>query len=232
MAQIFAKQIIRQGDLADLPILSAGELGYANDVKKLYIGNDTTKHPLWTQTPTNGQTEVNFGVDLEDAAGESYRIRVNYTDRSFTVDGFVVTFDAPLADTDIVTLELNSEVLMNTSDRASDLIPLSHEISNAGHINSPIAGITYHQEDMNTITLNYSITDVSDDTRFRQGVIRVMVHGDIFTIDDNYTTSNLDADWDHTFNGSVTSGLFVLDVTTTCANNSIFNWVSTTFKNT
>ena len=31
----------RQGDFADLPVLDPGELGYAKDVRRLFIGNDT-----------------------------------------------------------------------------------------------------------------------------------------------------------------------------------------------
>ena len=32
---------VRQGNLADLPVLDPGELGYAKDSRRLFIGNDT-----------------------------------------------------------------------------------------------------------------------------------------------------------------------------------------------
>ena len=35
-----AKLLNRQGNLTDLPLLDPGELGYAKDVKRLFIGND------------------------------------------------------------------------------------------------------------------------------------------------------------------------------------------------
>ena len=31
---------VRQGNLADLPVLDPGELGYAKDSRRLFIGND------------------------------------------------------------------------------------------------------------------------------------------------------------------------------------------------
>lgn len=229
MAQIFAKQIIRQGNLSDLPILSAGELGFANDVNRLFIGSDTTKQSLWTQTASAGQTEFNFGVDLDLVPGEAYRILVDGSDESYTVNNFVVTFNSGLIDGSQVTLELNQEINLYTADRGDDETQ-SHEISNAGHTNTPITAITYNQDDINTITLNYSLKDVSDNTRFRQGVIRVMISGGQHTIDDIYTTSNTDADWDHEFDGVVTAGVFVLDVTTTCANNTILTWLPVSYK--
>ena len=32
---------VRQGNFADLPVLDPGELGYAKDSRRLFIGNDT-----------------------------------------------------------------------------------------------------------------------------------------------------------------------------------------------
>ena len=41
MANVVA-QTLRQGNLADLPILEPGEFGYALDRQRLYIGNNPT----------------------------------------------------------------------------------------------------------------------------------------------------------------------------------------------
>lgn len=229
MAQISAKQIIRQGNLEDLPILSAGELGYATDVDRLFIGSDASKHPLWTQTASQDQTEFNFGVDLDLVPGEAYRILVNDSDHNFTVNNFVVTFATLLDEDDVVTLELNREILLYNADQGNDQAQ-SHEITGGILVNSPVTAITYHEDDINTITLNYSLKDVSDATRYRQGVIRIMLHNGTFTLDDNYTTSVTDTDWDHVFSGTDSSGVFILDVTTTCPNNTILTWVPESFN--
>lgn len=229
MAQISAKQIIRQGNLEDLPILSAGELGYATDVSRLFIGSDASKYPLWTQTAAAGQADFNFGVDLDLVPGEAYRISVNDSDHNFTVNNFVVTFAPALSDGDIVTLELNHEILFYNADQGNDQAQ-SHEITGGTLANEPVSAITYHEDDMNTITLNYSLKDVSDATRYRQGVVRIMLRDGDFTMDDNYTTSVTDADWDHTFSGTMASGVFVLNVTTTCPNNTILTWVPESFN--
>lgn len=229
MAQISAKQIIRQGNLEDLPILSAGELGYATDVSRLFIGSDASKYSLWTQTASQDQTEFNFGVDLDLVPGEAYRILVNDSDHNFTVNNFVVTFATPLDEGDVVTLELNREILLYHADQGNDQAQ-SHEITGGILVNEPVTAITYHEDDMNTITLNYSLKDVSDATRYRQGVVRIMLHNDTFTLDDNYTTSVTDTDWDHVFSGTVSSGVFILNVTTTCPNNTILTWVPESFN--
>ena len=42
MANVVAQIKVRQGNLADLPILEPGEFGYALDRQRLYIGNNPT----------------------------------------------------------------------------------------------------------------------------------------------------------------------------------------------
>ena len=49
----------RSGNLSDLPILLAGELGYALDAKRLFIGNANV-----SLDADGVATEFNFGVDF------------------------------------------------------------------------------------------------------------------------------------------------------------------------
>ena len=41
MATRVSKIRVRQGNFADLPVLDPGEIGYAKDSRRLFIGNDT-----------------------------------------------------------------------------------------------------------------------------------------------------------------------------------------------
>ena len=45
---------VRQGNFADLPVLDPGELGYAKDSRRLFIGNDTVN------VGTGNEVSVNF----------------------------------------------------------------------------------------------------------------------------------------------------------------------------
>jgi hypothetical protein len=72
MATVISKILVRQGALSDLPILSAGELGYATDRQRLFIGNPAISRTITsvtesvTDTGSEYITTVNHGIDLDN----------------------------------------------------------------------------------------------------------------------------------------------------------------------
>ena len=77
MASVVAQIKVRQGNLADLPILQPGEFGYATDTSRLYIGNvpptaqagdGTTTIFTFNQidTDSDGTTDNNATLDFGD----------------------------------------------------------------------------------------------------------------------------------------------------------------------
>lgn len=90
MATISAKQRVRQGNLADLPVLSPGEFGYALDYKRLFIGNTTA-----SQLGNGTRTDFNFGVDLDDVTATAFRVTINGLEQQgYLIDDFTVSFAA------------------------------------------------------------------------------------------------------------------------------------------
>jgi len=92
----------RSGNLAQLPILLAGELGYALDAKRLFIGNTAE-----LQDGNGTKTDFTFGVDLDDISSSTYKITVDSfvkTDATdYTVDNFTVSFIRSLSPISSVT---------------------------------------------------------------------------------------------------------------------------------
>lgn len=222
MTQILAKQLVRQGNLEDLPILSPGEFGYAVDVKRLFIGNEPQ-----SRSATDQQTEFNFGIDLDQLPGQAYRILVNGNDQSYSVSNYVITFSQPLDENDVVEFEHNSELLTYAADKGDDSVQ-SQEIP-AGYTGT-LAAVAFDTTQTNTINISYSVVDSVNTSRFRKGTIGIIAIGSAATIEDNYTTSSEDIDWDHEFSVTVTEDILVLNVTTTSANNCIFKWIANSFK--
>jgi len=113
----------RNGNLADLgdANLLPGELGYALDAKRLFIGN--------TAIALDGdgtKVEFSFNVDLDHAPGESYQVFVGTDPQIESVDytksNFVITFTAPPAvGSGNVELRYNSEILLMKPDVGLDV---------------------------------------------------------------------------------------------------------------
>ena len=65
MANVVAQIKVRQGNLADLPILEPGEFGYALDRQRLYIGNNPTP----SQTGDGSERVFSFPLIDTDSDG-------------------------------------------------------------------------------------------------------------------------------------------------------------------
>lgn len=92
----------RSGNLAQLPILLAGELGYALDAKRLFIGNTAE-----LQDGNGTKTDFTFGVDLDNISASTYKITVDTVVKldatDYTVDNFTVAFIRSLSPISSVT---------------------------------------------------------------------------------------------------------------------------------
>lgn len=97
---IVAKQIIRQGNLADMPFLAPGEFGLAKDEQRLFLGQEpivgSIQPGLPLNNPDNRLVEVDFSItnngistklDLETAPPSTYKIKVVSKELIHPVDG-------------------------------------------------------------------------------------------------------------------------------------------------
>lgn len=170
---------VRQGDFDDLPLLDAGEFGYAKDQRRLFIGNDTIVVGTGDNTTTNFVVPVDFsnhnviGVFLDGTATTAY-----------TLAGTTLTFTtAPGTDVEI-TAKFNSEL-----DFLNDLvIPSSIELAAGG--SAAETGFSFNTTVADTCIIDYTL-NTANGVRVGQLRIAIDTSGPTAAIDDNYTQAGV-----------------------------------------
>ena len=221
----------RNGNLADLgdANLLPGELGYALDAKRLFIGN--------TVSSLNGDGSTvghDFGVDLDEAHGTSYKIYVDGVETTnYTTNNFLVTFTvAPPVGTGNIQLYHNSEIFLFEPDVGLDIPGLVGITGPATDAN--IATISFDVTRYDNVDIRYSLRNAVG--HIRKGVLSIAVNAanNASTISDNYTTDattvgNL---LDHAFTGIIDNGIYTLQYTTTDTEIANLSWLTDNFKAT
>jgi hypothetical protein len=222
-----AVQQQRGGNLADLPILLAGEFGYALDAKRLFIGNTTA-----SLNGDGATVAFSFGVDLDHAAGESYKLYVDDALQTesvhYTKSNLVYTFTtAPASGTGNIELKYNSEVYLFEPDVGLDVPGLVSISSASGTLPIAFDGDRYDNAD-----IRYSLRNAVG--HIRKGVLSIAVDvpTDTHTISDNYTNNATTAGslLDHVFTGTMVAGIFTLQYTTTDTADANLSWLTDNFK--
>lgn len=234
---------VRQGNLSDLPILVAGEFGYATDVQRLYIGNipltqtangtDTiftfSQIDTDTDNTTDNNTTLDFGnnmtyaVYIDDSGTET--LKANGTD--YTSQDSSITFGTAPTSGQIVKIYYNTEVITSSpvSGRISDVVDRTLTAS-ASATNAGIAvdGNLYDYVDVEYILKNANGR--------RKGTISVSIDatGNTSTLNDSFTTSVVptSTSLDNSFTGVVAGGTFNLQYTAT--NSADISYVLTNWK--
>ena len=164
---------VRQGNFSDLPTLDPGEFGFAKDVRRLFIGNDTisvgTGNGVLTQfiVPI-GLTEPGVLRVFVDGTA------VNASD--YTLVGTTLTFSS--APTGAITVGFNSEVDLGEQ-------PVQ-EIQLAANATNSDTGFQVDTTQYNVIIMDYTLKSTNG---VRVGQIRFATDtgASTTTIDDNYT---------------------------------------------
>jgi len=123
---IVAKLQVRRGALDDLPILDPGELGYATDVRRLFIGNDPV-------TFVGNGTDDTFTIRDSSIIPNQLSVVVNgvtvipkiqgskhyYTDAEepgiqYPTVGTTIVFDTAPKTPDVITIKINGVVYSTT----------------------------------------------------------------------------------------------------------------------
>ena len=168
---------VRQGNFSDLPTLDPGEFGFAKDVRRLFIGNDTisvgTGNGVLTQfTVPIGLTEPGVLRVFVDS------VAVNASD--YTLVGTTLTFSS--APTGAITVGFNSEVDLGEQ-------PVS-EIQLAANATNSDTGFQVDTTQYDVIIMDYTLKSTNG---VRVGQIRFATDtsASTTTIDDNYTETGV-----------------------------------------
>ena len=240
-----AQMKVRQGNLSDLPILQAGEFGYALDVQRLYIGNTpstqagdgtTTVFTFQSVDTDNDGTTTNnavltfgqrlaYAVYLEESGTET--LQANGTD--YTSSDSSITFTTAPTATQTVKVYYNTEVITSSPDSGSAIDPDSKTLVATISGTPTNAGVAVDGNNYDFVDINYTLSNTNGN---RKGTISVYIDatGNSSTLDDSYVTSVNPAstDLDVIFTGVVASGVFNLQYTST--NNADMSYVITNWK--
>jgi len=96
---------VRQGNFADLPVLDPGEIGYAKDQRRLFIGNDTANIGTGNGVLTQFTVPITLSkpnIITVFAAGTAVAAA------DYTLQGTTLTFAS--APTGAITVSFNSEI--------------------------------------------------------------------------------------------------------------------------
>jgi hypothetical protein len=168
---------VRQGNFADLPMLDAGELGYATDNQRLFVGN-----PQIAVGTGNGVADT-FVVPTTLAASGVIGVfvsagQVNAPD--YTIVGNTLTFATPPAAAAAITAQFNGEISLERYATRPDIISL------AANGNIAATGFIVNTLDYNIAIIDYTLESTAG---VRVGQIRLATDTSASTvaIDDNYT---------------------------------------------
>ena len=167
---------VRQGNFADLPMLDPGEVGYATDDQRLFIGNTTinvgTGNGALTQFVVPNTLPYPNGV----LAVFVDNTQVNAAD--YDIIGTTLTFAS--APTGVITVNFNSEIVLDRHETFPRSISLSANGSNAA------TGFSIDTLQYNVVIIDYTLESANG---VRVGQIRMATDTSASTsaIDDNYT---------------------------------------------
>jgi len=167
---------VRQGNFADLPMLDPGEVGYATDDQRLFIGNTTvnvgTGNGILTAFVVPNTIPYPNGVLAVFDGGT----QVNPAD--YSISGTTLTFAT--APTGAVTVNFNSEI----SIERHETYPSSIELPANG--NNAATGFSVDTALYNIVIIDYTLESTNG---VRVGQIRMATDTSASTsaIDDNYT---------------------------------------------
>jgi hypothetical protein len=166
---------VRQGDFSDLPVLDPGELGYATDVRRLFIGNDTVN----VGTGIGVLTQWIVPIALSQPSIITVFIDgtpVNAAD--YDIVGTTLTFAG--APTGVITVGFNSEIEIDRDQTQIDQIQLAANATNSD------TGIAIDATTHNIAIIDYTLESTIG---VRVGQIRMAtdVSASTSTIDDSYT---------------------------------------------
>ena len=169
----------RQGNLADLPVLDPGELGYAKDSRRLFIGNDTVS------VGTGNGVLTQFTVPLSLSKPNNQKVFVAGVEQNagnYSISVTTLTFAS--APTGAITVGFNSEI-----DVIND-VTLPSEISLAANGSAADTGFQVDTTLYNVAIIDYTLESTSG-VRIGQIRIGTDVSGGTSTIADNYTETTV-----------------------------------------
>ena len=200
------KSQIRRGPIADMPVLSPGELGFATDENRLFIGTDAIQGTLNTSASDSTVAVLQFSelyngnvkeIDLEADNAHVYEFSANGTTVNMgtvQINDTVVTLEHGLGRDpetyDVFRLHRNKEVtVINEENNPETIMSVEFEKQQAFGTAEEV-GIDFSAAVKNFIKIDYSVNTA---TMQRQGTLDITIHWNdptpTYTISDSFSAS-------------------------------------------
>lgn len=213
------KIIQRRGNFTELPMLSAGEIGYATDIRRMFIGNEDI-----TLTGNVDTSFIyDFGLPLHRMEDNLYSIFVNDQQQQIISDYTVISSGGVQfvnnVDGASIVLKYNTEIPIKETATFND--PHTVELDGNITIPTPIPSISISTNYRNSFNLEYTMRGISG---FRKGTMSVCIDGTTVMLGDTF---NVEANntMDHVFSGEVSNDAFILNYTTSDTTASNFSYI-------
>jgi len=170
---------IRQGNFADLPLLDAGELGYATDQHRLFIGNTVIEIGAGDGTTDVFYVPILLSDPTTIVAVFLDGVQVNTSD--YSAVGTTLTFATPPTLGTAITAKYNSEIEIS---RFSATVPVSSSLSANGNLAE--TGFSMDTTEADVVIMDYTLKTANGlrigQLRFGTDTVNATT-----AIDDNYT---------------------------------------------
>lgn len=191
---------VRRGDIADLPLLDEGELGYATDEQRLFIGNILLSLGTGTGAQVIFDIPVNNQFPVSDTDVSKPTVYVDdVEDAGVTLinNDTQVQFAVAPANLTVITMKANGELaLINRAEKPGSLSLAASQPPGTS------TGFVVNTSVYDVIIMDYSIF-LGAGTAIRVGQLRIGVDNanNTLVIDDQHNT--LTSTVDITFSGTV-----------------------------
>lgn len=168
---------LRRGNFEDLPILKEGELGYAMDKKRLFIGN-------LPQVITSTGLSASYELDFRIARPSQILVIVDDIQKTpgihYTISGTTLTFNAPAPPLGaLIEVGVNNEIAIDKNNTVTDALPILAAVTDN------FSGIYFDSTIFNTAIIEYSLKQgVSD---MQVGQLRMITNGITISLGDSST---------------------------------------------
>jgi hypothetical protein len=214
------KIIQRRGNFTELPMLSAGEIGYATDSRRMFIGNEDI-----TLTGNVDTSFIyDFGLPLHRMEDNLYSIFVNDQQQQIISDYTVISSGSVQFTNNIdgssIVLKYNTEIPIKETATFND----PHTVELPGNITSPttVPSISISTNYRNSFNLEYTMRGVDG---FRKGTMSVCVDGSNVILDDTFSIDSNNNNMNHVFSFDVLNDAITLKYMTTDTVASNFSYI-------
>lgn len=216
---------LRNGNIDEMPVLDKAEMGYANDVNRLFIGTEELTIGAGDGATVEFQLPTFQNLLIPPESLETLKIFVDGAERSDVSFGVnTVTFSSPPSVSSNITMKYNLEIETVNYSKIPFVLSLNGNVSEYTD-----TGISVDYNAYDSFFIKYTLS-MDNDSDLRVGELRGLIDSntDTFKIDDQYN-SLINEEYVE-FNGSIENGMFNITYRNSSASSATFKYIFELWK--